>query len=50
MGSSTYALIGGGRLASEIAVKWEVGLRDRGRWDFEVGGINTNYIDNIKII
>ena len=32
-------LVAGGRLASEIGVKWEVGLKI----DFEVDGINTNY-------
>ena len=38
--------MGGGKLASEIGVKWEIGLKDRGKWDVEVGGINANYINN----
>ena len=35
--------VGGERVAIEIGVKWEVGLKYWGKWHFEVGGNNRNY-------
>ena len=52
--------VAGGQFVLQIGGRLEVGVRNRcevggwpkrlGRWGFELGGINTNYIITLQII